>query len=129
MKFFAFLALLLISFNAFCAAGTLNDDGSFKLSEESLKRLNVKFSKLTKAGPWLVPKESIVRIKFSRGIYRRYEGDITFVLIKIIKDLGEHVLIQSPDLELDDEIAIQGVSFLRVAETDLKSTTVDACAH
>jgi hypothetical protein len=110
-------------------AGVLNEDGSFRLKDESIKTLGIDFLKLSNDGPWSVPLESIVRIKFTKGVYRRYEGAITFVLVNILKHEEDRVIISSPDLEAGDEVASKGTSYLRLTEADLKSDTVDACAH
>lgn len=130
MKYLLVTVLMLSVVNCYSeSAGLLNEDGSFKLREGSIKTLGVEFYKLAHSGPWLVPSESIINIKFSKGIYRRYEGSITFVLINILKVDKDKVLISSPDLEIGDEVAIKGTTFLRLTEADLKSDTVDACAH
>lgn len=110
-------------------AGKLNEDGSFKVSEKSLDLLGVKFYELKGKEPWVLPKESIVQIKFTKGVFRRYEGDIAFVIVKILKKDGEYVSVSSPDLQAGDEVAVKGASFLRLTEADLNSDTVDACAH
>ncbi len=111
------------------SAGVKNDDGSFKLPEKSLNILGVKFSKLDSPGPWKVLKSSLTNIKFTKGVYRRYEGDIAFVIVNVVKDMGNEILISSSDLEVGDEIAIEGTTYLRLTEADLNSDTVDACSH
>lgn len=111
------------------SAGVKNEDGSFKLPEQALSILGIKFSKLDSSGPWKVLKNSLVNIKFTKGVYRRYEGDIAFVIVKVLKDMGNEILISSSDLEIGDEIATEGTTYLRLTEADLNSDTVDACSH
>jgi hypothetical protein len=111
------------------SASKLNEDGSFQVSPKSLELLGVKFFELKSDGPWVLPKDAIVRIKFTQGVYRRYDGDITFVIVKTLKTDGAYVSIESADLQPNDEVAVQGASFLRLTEADLNSDTVDACAH
>lgn len=126
------LSVLLFFFVLDChsdSAGSLNEDGSFKLKETSLKVLGVKFHKLSEPGPWQVPSSSLLNIKFSKGVYRKYDNSITFILVNIIKQDDHKIVISSPDLESGDEVAVDGVTFLRLTEADLKSDTVDACAH
>lgn len=110
-------------------AGTKGEDGNFKVSEKSLNYLGVKFKPLIGSGPWTVPKDALVRIKLTLGIYRRFEGEITYVIVKTKEAPRGSVLIQSVDLDEGDEVAIMGVKYLRMAETDLNSETVDNCAH
>lgn len=101
----------------------------FQLSDKALKNLGVRFTQLAGEGPWLVPKDSIVRIKQSSGVYRRYETWISFILVRVIDDHGALVRIQSEDLQAQDEVAIAGAQFLRMTEADVSSGTVDNCAH
>ena len=126
---FVFIFLLKLSDSYATSAGVKNEDGSFKLPEQSLKILGIKFSKLNSSGPWKILKNSLVNIKFTKGVYRRYEGDIAYVIVNVLKDLGNEVLIASSDLERGDEIAIEGTTYLRLTEADLNSDTVDACTH
>ena len=110
-------------------AGTKNEDGSFKVSDKSLKTMNIKFKKLNGEGPWLLPVNSLVKVKFTQGVYRRFKNDIAFVIVNVSKADASSVVISSDDLESDDEVAIEGVHFLRLTEADLNSDTVDNCAH
>jgi hypothetical protein len=70
-----------------------------------------------------------VKVKFTQGVYRRFKNDITFVIVNVSKAEGSSVVISSDDLESDDEVAVEGVHFLRLTEADLNSETVDNCAH
>lgn len=126
-----FMLILMLSASLAVAspASQLNEDGSFRVSEKSLNLLGVKFYELKSNGPWVLPKEAIVQVKFTKGVFRRYEGDITFVIVKILKKDGEYVSLTSPDLQSGDEVAVKGASYLRLTEADLNSDTVDACAH
>ena len=126
---FISIFLLKVSGSYAASAGVKNEDGSFKLPEQSLTILGIKFMKLDSAGPWTIHKNSLVGIKFTKGVYRRYEGDIAYVIVKVLKDMGNQVLISSSDLEIGDELAIEGTTYLRLTEADLNSDTVDACAH
>ena len=111
------------------AVEAFNKEDGFKLSEKAMKSLGVSFETIQGAGPWRVPKKSIVRIKQSTGIYRRYDGWISLVLVKIIKEENGTTLIQSEDLEANDEVAITGSQYLRMTDSDLNAGTVDSCAH
>ncbi len=126
---FILTVLISLFLNPAFGAGTKNEDGSFKLSEKSLKTMEIKFQKLNGKGPWLLPLNALVKIKFTQGVYRKIQEDITYVLVNALKTDGKSVLVSSEDLESDDEVAIEGVHFLRLTEADLNSDTVDNCAH
>jgi hypothetical protein len=130
MKIFILLITIIMSFQLLAhPAGTKNEDGTFKLSEKSLNVMGIQFSKLNVSGPWVIPKEALVKIKFTQGVYRRFENNITYVIVTVLKETSEMVTVQSEDLEIGDEVAIKGAHFLRLAEADLNSDTVDNCAH
>lgn len=130
MKFILIVFLLSSSlFSLAGPAGTKGEDGNFKVNEKALNHLGVRFTVLSGLGPWTVPQSSLVRIKLTQGVYRRYEGELTYVIVKVISSKNDEATIQSEDLETGDEVAITGAKFLRMAETDLNSETVDNCAH
>lgn len=110
-------------------AGTKGEDGNFKISEKSLQHMGISFEALKETKLWLIPVEALVKIKLSNGVYRRYQNEITYVLVKVHSHNGKTVTISSEDLEAGDEVAVKGAQFLRMAETDLNSETVDNCAH
>lgn len=130
MKILFILALFSLSqFSHAVPAGTKGEDGHFKVSEKSLSHLGVKFMGLSGNGPWTVPESTLVRIKLTQGVYRRFDGELTYVIVKVSKSLNGQITVQSEDLEAGDEVAIKGAKYLRMAETDLNSETVDNCAH
>lgn len=130
MKILFILTLFSLAQFSFAApAGTKGENGHFKVSEKSLNHLGVKFMALSGTGPWTVPESALVRIKLTQGVYRRFDGELTYVIVKVSKGLNEQITIQSEDLETGDEVAITGAKYLRMAETDLNSETVDNCAH
>jgi hypothetical protein len=111
------------------AVTEFNKDDGFKLTPKAVKSLGVEFSSLKGKGPWLVPKESLVRIKHSTGVYRKYDNWITLVLVNIHSKHQGYYKISSVDLEPGDDVAIKGALYLRLTEADLNSDTVDSCAH
>lgn len=128
MKTLIVIFILATLNNAFGAA-TKNEDGSFKISDKAKKTMGILFQKLDGRSQWLLPKRSLVKIKFTEGVYRKIQGDITYVIVNVIQTNATHVLIESEDLESGDEVAIEGVHFLRLTESDLNSDTVDSCVH
>lgn len=104
-------------------------ENGFKMNEAALKRLGVQFGSITGKGPWKVSSSSVVRIKHSTGVYRRFEGWISFILVQVASREGDSVQIISEDLQSGDEISIAGASYLRLTEADLNADTVDSCSH
>jgi hypothetical protein len=130
MKQVIIISAFLFSQIAFAVpAGTKGEDGNFKVSEKSLNHLGVKFVSLNGPGPWKVPAAALVKIKLTQGVYRRFEGEITYVIVRTSEADKGNLYISSEDLEEGDEVAVQGTNYLRMAETDLNSETVDTCAH
>jgi hypothetical protein len=111
------------------AIEAFDKEQGFKLSSKSAAAMGVSFQRLDHAGPWRVPRGAIIQLKQSTGIYRKYDGWISMVLVKIVKRDGDTLLITTEDLESGDEVAISGATFLRMTDADLNSGTVDSCAH
>lgn len=130
MKIMTCLLVLFITINLHAApAGIKNEDGSFKVSEKAIQVMGIKFQKLQNTGPWEIPKDALVKIKFTQGVYRKYEGNITYVIVTVLKVNEQSLTLKSEDLEAGDEVATAGVNFLRLTEADLNSETIDNCAH
>lgn len=110
-------------------AAKLLEDGDFTLSPVAEKRMGLQWETLSGSGPWKVPKQSIALIKFTKGVYRKFEGKITMVVLTKIKEEGSNVVISSPDLQEGDQVATSGVKYLRLTEVDISSGTVDNCSH
>lgn len=104
------------------------EDG-FKLSNKAITNLGVTFISLKGKSPWVIPKSALVKIKHATGVYRKWDGWMTMVLVKIVSKTKETVTIKSVDLQNMDDVAITGVPFLRMTDADLNSDTVDSCAH
>lgn len=104
------------------------EDG-FKLSDKAIKNLGVEFVKLNESSTWKIPVSAIVNIKQSYMVYRRFDGWLTTVLVRVISKDSQFATIQSQDLEAGDEVVTAGVHFVRMTDADLNSGTVDSCAH
>lgn len=103
------------------------EEGEFSLTEKAEKTLGVKWLTLEGTGPWKVPAEAVMRIKFTKTAYRKFEGKITMIILATVKEDGDFVWITSPDIESGDQIAIRAVKFLRMTELDLFQGAVDSC--
>ncbi|MAX65925.1 MAG: hypothetical protein QF441_12985 [Bacteriovoracaceae bacterium] len=111
------------------AVTQFNELDGFQLSEKAQKNLNVKFMQLKGKGPWKIPSSALLKIKHSHAVFRKWNGWITMILVKIIEKDPHYYKIKSVDLQQGDDIAISGVPFLRMTEADLHSDTVDSCSH
>lgn len=99
----------------------------FRLSDAAIARLGVRFEELKGNGPWSVPKNALVKVKRSTGVYRQSDGFITLVLVETKEAIGNYVRIQSEDLRAGDRVAVEGGGFLRVVELDLSGGGGDSC--
>ena len=53
MKYLILILLMMSVAHSYAgSAGVLNEDGSFRLKDESIKTLEIDFLKLSNAGPW-----------------------------------------------------------------------------
>jgi hypothetical protein len=117
------------NFGASKAVTAFSKDEGFKLSDKAVQNLGIEFQNVRGAGQWKISSDAVVHLKQSSGVYRKVDGWILFVLIKVLKKSGSEVLIQSEDLQDGDEVAVKGVTFLRMTDADLNAGTVDSCAH
>jgi len=101
----------------------------FKLTKKAQENLGVSFMQLKGNGPWPVPKSALLTIKHSKAVFRKWNGWITIILVKVVERGEDYYKISSVDLQEGDDVAISGVKFLRMTEADLNSDTVDACSH
>ncbi len=111
------------------AIEAFSKEEGFKMSPKAMTALGVRFDSVRGAGPWRISKSALIRIKQSTGVYRRFDGWISMVLVKVVSQEKDSVLITSTDIESNDEIAAEGIQFLRMTDADLNAGTVDTCAH
>jgi hypothetical protein len=111
------------------AVTAFSKEDGFKLSPQAIEKMGIRFEFIQGKAPWRVPKEALVYLKQSVGVYRQFEGWMSFVLVKVDQKNSDSALIQSNDLEGGDGIAVRGAHFLRMTDADLNSDAVDACAH
>ncbi|MBF0300728.1 MAG: hypothetical protein HQK51_18585 [Oligoflexia bacterium] len=116
-------------FGADQAVVAFTEEDGFKLSERASKTLGIKFIPIQGQKQFTTHKSALVKIKATKGVYRRYEGWISYVLINDVKIDGEKITFSSDDLQSGDEVAISGTDFLRMTEVDLTTSTVAGCAH
>lgn len=103
------------------------EEGEFSITEKAEKRLGIQWLVLQGSGPWKVPSDTVLSIKFTKASYRKFEGRITLIILDKIKKEGDFYWISSPDLQEGDAVAIKGVKYLRLTELDLFQGAVDSC--
>lgn len=137
-----FLSICLLTFSTFVladgdhsapatsdGAAKLLEDGEFSLTQKAEKRMGIEWMTLKGNGPWKVPADALVKVKFTTAAYRKFEGRITLVVLSETRKQGNEVIVSSPDLADGDLLAIKGAKYLRLAEVDITSGTVDNCSH
>jgi hypothetical protein len=117
------------SFPEWHAVKKFNSEEGFQLKDEAIQSMGIKFSPIQGSGSWKIPESALVRVKYSTGVYRRYQDWISFVLVDVVSKNGGQAVVKSQDLENGDQIAVTGASELRLTESDLTSDTVDSCSH
>ena len=110
--------------NPDAAVTAFDEHEGFKLGDKAVATLGVRFQALGAGSSWTLPKSALVRIKHTTGVYRRAEGWIAFVLVQVSPTKGDSAQVRSSDLQEGDEVAVQGVPFLRMTEADLTSEEV-----
>lgn len=101
----------------------------FKLSPEALKNFDLKMQKLSGDGPWTVSKSARVLSGEEVNLYRVRAGFFKRIDFEVIKKTETHLTVDSDDLRENDEIVLQGMGFLRIAELAAFGGVADGHSH
>ncbi len=93
-----------------------NASKGIKLSPEALKNFEIRTLKLIVPGPWTLPSSAKLSAGEEVNIYRVRENYFKRIDFKLLKKTHEQMSIASDELKVGDEIVINGVGFLRIAE-------------
>lgn len=93
-----------------------SEEQGFKLSPEAVKNFELKSLKLSKTGPWQIPASAVLNSGEEVNLFRIRNGYYKRVDFVVDKKTPQDLAIRSKDLKEGDEIAIQGIGFLRTAE-------------
>ncbi len=104
-----------------------NEDG-FKLGPAGMKTFEIKLLKVTTAQV-NIQKAAIYKGLNEVNLYRLREGHFKRIDFKTISKTPDGLLVSSPDLKNGDEIVIQGVGFLRMAEIAATGGLSDFHSH
>ncbi len=88
----------------------------FKLSPEAIKRIGFKTIKFTPTFPCKISIDSILESKNEVNIYRIREGYIKRIDFEKIRTINNFIEIKSNELKIDDEIILDKIGFIRLAE-------------
>jgi hypothetical protein len=87
-----------------------------KLSKEALARFGIKTQRLNGRGPWMVPISARVQSGEEVNVFRARGEFYKRIDFSTIKTSFTHITIRTSDLREGDQIVIEGVGFLRIAE-------------
>lgn len=93
-------------------------ESGMKLTEKALKNIEVKTTKVSSGSQQAISANALVYFQDQIGVYRLRNGWFKLVKVQLIKKGSSEVVIQSPELGADDEVAIHGADLLRVSEMD-----------
>lgn len=86
-----------------------------KLSPEAIKNFGLKAQKAS-AGNFSLPKAAIVMTGEEKNIYRLRSGFYKRIDFDLVQKNGDQWTIKSKNLQAGDEVVVEGVGFLRIAE-------------
>lgn len=106
-----------------------NEKEGFRLSPEATKNFSLKTQTLFGKGPWTLPLSAVLYSGEEVNLYRLREGHVKRIDFKIQRKTKETLVVSSSDLTVGDQVAIDGVGFLRIAELAATGQTPDGHAH
>ncbi|MBX9767228.1 MAG: hypothetical protein K2X47_08155 [Bdellovibrionales bacterium] len=92
------------------------DDG-FRLAEKAKKVIGV-VTRPIGTKPYVIPRMALVFYGDRVGVYRLRQNWFKLVEVQTVSKTSDSVSVSSPDLKVDDQVAIEGVALLRVSELD-----------
>lgn len=93
-----------------------SEENGIKISKEAFGNFGIKTQKLSGAGPWTIPSTARLLSGEEVNIYRIRDQFIKRIDFKAVKIAGNNLTIQTPELRAGDEIVVNGIGFLRIAE-------------
>ncbi len=102
----------------------ISEEHGIQLSDKAKQRLGLTYYSLTNSGISSIPSQALVFSRDRVGVYRLRNGWFKFVEVQKKQADASTVSIQSPQLQAGDQIVVQGVGLLRVADLDAFSEEV-----
>lgn len=98
----------------------------FRLSKEAIKTLKLKLNTVN-GSSFKISKKTLVTSNNLKGIYRFRAGYFKFLPAKITKELADGYTVEVNGVDFGDQIVVDGVGLLRVA--DVYSTDKSEYGH
>lgn len=108
------------------AISAVDPSRGFSLSPEASKAIGVRLVPV-KEKEFEIPRKALVVWRSNRGVYLYREGFYKLFNAEVLKQVPEGYLVKVNDANLGDEVAIEGVSLLRVS--DIYSTDTSEYGH
>lgn len=104
----------------------VSEENGFKLSDESISFLNIKFEKIN-GRRFLIKREALAVNRKQKGIYRYRDGFFKFLEVAEIEysKLGLYVTVS--DIKAGDEVAVDHLDLIKVC--DIYSTDTAEYGH
>lgn len=100
----------------------------FKLNTSAMKTFEIKMIKFTHE-KILVSKDAIFKGLSEVNLYRFRDGLFKRIDFKTLSQSKNDYLISSPDLKTGDQIVVNGIGFLRIAEIAASGGLSDSHSH
>ncbi len=93
-----------------------DESQGFKLSQEAFKNFGIQLRKAGPGVPMTLPKKSIFFGLQEKNLYRYRGGFFKRIDFKTLTKTKTEMTVSSDDLQSGDQIATEGLGFLRIAE-------------
>lgn len=93
-----------------------HEESGFKLSPEALKNFEIKTQKLSSQGPWELPLSARLLSQEEINLFRVREGFFKRIDFSLLSKTQSVMKITSSELKEGDEVVVNGIGFLRIAE-------------
>lgn len=104
----------------------ISEEKGFKLSKEAIKTLELKLLNVD-SDEFLIEKTTLVTSKKLKGVYRFRGGFFKLLPVELKKEVNGKYLVKVKGVDFGDQIVINGVGLLRVA--DVYSTDKAEYSH
>lgn len=104
----------------------ISEEKGFKLSKEAIKTLELKLLNVN-SNEFLIEKTTLVTSKKLKGVYRFRGGFFKLLSVELKKEVDGKYLVKVKGVDFGDQIVINGVGLLRVA--DVYSTDTSEYGH
>lgn len=105
------------------------DHEGFKLSSESIKRMQFGYKKVEVAGSITIPKEALVLALDETHVYTHINDYFKAIDVKITSKTKDSYSVSAVELKAGVEVVIKSVSFLRVIDMDMNASEEEGEHH